>query len=131
MLLLKYLILAVLLLFSGVCTASDTVSPGFLQGHLRIISPRPVEPTDQDFPAVNGESFAEYPLVVLSQDGKQEIARFAADAQGDYRVSLPPGIYVLDVQDRIRKHVRATPRSFTVVSNQTVHVNMEIDTGVR
>jgi len=98
---------------------------------LRIVSPAPVELADGRPSTVAQESFAEYPLVVFSQDGNHEITRFAADARGDYRVVLPSGVYVLDVQDRIRKHVRATPRSFTVVSNQTVQVNMEIDTGVR
>jgi hypothetical protein len=36
-----------------------------------------------------------------------------------------------DVQDRARKHVRAKPQRFTVVSKQTVHVDMDIDTGIR
>ena len=40
-------------------------------------------------------------------------------------------IIVLDVQDRRRRHVRATPQPFTVVANQTVHVDMNIDTGIR
>ena len=70
-------------------------------------------------------------MVVLSEERKQEIARFSADAKGDYRIALPPGAYVLDIQDRERKHVRAIPRRFTVVSNQTIHLNMEMDTGVR
>jgi hypothetical protein len=49
----------------------------------------------------------------------------------DYRVALPPGAYVLDVQDRARKHVRAKPQAFTIVSNQTVRVDMDLDTGIR
>jgi len=54
-----------------------------------------------------------------------------ADETGNYRVAVPPGDYVLDVQDRRRRHVRAAPQPFTVTSNQTVHVDMNIDTGVR
>jgi hypothetical protein len=46
-------------------------------------------------------------------------------------VALPPGDYLLDVQDRARKHVRAKPQSFTVGSNQTVRVDMDMDTGIR
>jgi hypothetical protein len=38
---------------------------------------------------------------------------------------------VLDVQDRRHRHFRAKPQPFTVVSNQTVRVDMNIDTGVR
>jgi len=31
----------------------------------------------------------------------------------------------------VRKHVRAKPKEFEVVSNQTVHVDIDIDTGIR
>jgi hypothetical protein len=77
------------------------------------------------------ENYAEHPLIVLSRNRKKEIARVTADETGNYRVALPPGDYVLDVQDRRRRHVRAAPQPFTVASNQTVHVDMNIDTGVR
>ena len=77
------------------------------------------------------ETYAEYPLVVLSEDGKKEIARVTADGDGNYRVALPPGTYILDVQNRVRKHVRAKPQSFTVVSKQTVRVDIDMDTGIR
>ena len=81
--------------------------------------------------AETAENYADYPLLILSQDGQKEIARVTADRDGNYRVALPPGDYVLDVQGRVRRHVRAKPQPFTVASNQTVRVDMEIDTGVR
>jgi hypothetical protein len=37
----------------------------------------------------------------------------------------------LEVQGRAPGHVRAKPQPFTIGSNQTVRVDMEIDTGVR
>jgi hypothetical protein len=64
--------------------------------------------------------------VVLTRDGKKEITRVTADHNGNYRTSLPPGDYVLDVQGRTPKRVRATPQPFTVVSGQTVRVDMGI-----
>ena len=76
------------------------------------------------------QSYAEYPLIVLSQEDKKEIARVTADEKGNYRVALAPGNYVLDIQDRVAKHVRAAPRPFTLVSNQTVHVDMNIVIGI-
>jgi hypothetical protein len=77
------------------------------------------------------ENYAEHPLIVLSRDRNEEIARVTADQNGNYRVALAPGDYVLDVQDRRRRHVRASPQPFRVASNQTVRVDMNIDTGVR
>ena len=52
------------------------------------------------------------------------------DQSGNYRVALAPGNYVLDIQDRVAKHIRAASRPFTVVSNQTVHVDMNVVIGM-
>ena len=115
----------------GGTAASDAMPPGFVEGHLKIISPTPVELADGNTPTFTAETYSEYPLIILNQKEKKEITRVTADRNGNYRVLLPPGDYVLDVQGRARKHVRARPQPFTVVSNQTVRVDMDIDTGIR
>ena len=128
----QYLVSAcVFLLLAG--SASIKAAPrGFVEGHLKIVSPKEVELADGSPPAdVATVNYAEYPLIILSRDGKTEIARVTADQNGNYRVALPPGDYILDVQDRRRQHVRAAAQPFTVASNQTVHVDTNIDTGVR
>ena len=63
--------------------------------------------------------------------GKKEIMRITAGEQGNYRVALPPGDYVLDVQGRAPEHVCAKEQPFTVVANQAVRVDMDLDTGIR
>jgi hypothetical protein len=119
-----------LLLASAVLT--DAASPGFLEGHLKIISLKEVELAEEPSSKSTAGNYADCPLIVLSRDGKKEIARVTADGNGNYRVALPPGDYILDVPGRRPKgHLRATPQPFTVASNQTVHVDMNIDTGVR
>jgi hypothetical protein len=128
---LKHLIFACAFLLLASSASVDAAPPGFVEGHLKIISPKEVELADGNAPAITAENYAEYPLIILSQDGKKEIARVTADGDGNYRTALPPGNYVLDVQGRARGHLRAKPQRFTVVSNQTVHVDMDIDTGVR
>jgi hypothetical protein len=104
---------------------------GFVEGHLKIISPKEVQLADGKAPAMTAENYAQYPLIILSQGGEKEIAKVTADGNGNYRTALPPGDYVLDVQARTRGHVRAKPQRFTIVSNQTVRVDMNIDTGIR
>jgi hypothetical protein len=102
---------------------------GSLEGHLQIFSSNPVEPADKGVATKTAENYADYPLLILSRDGKKEIARVTADRDGNYRVGLPPGDYILDVQGRRPKgHLRAKPQPFTVVSNQTVRVDMYVDT---
>jgi hypothetical protein len=128
----KYLILTCVFLVLASIVSTDAAAPGFLEGHLKIVSPREVELANGTPPGITTENYAEYPLIVLSQDGKKEIARVTADGNGNYRLALPPGDYILDVQGRPPKgHVRAKPQPFTVVSNQTVHIDMDIDTGIR
>ena len=129
---LKHLILACLFVVPIGCLASDNTAPGFLEGRLRILAFKDVELAESSPSKFRGGNYAEYPLIILSQDGKKEIARVTADGNGAYRVALPPGDYILDVKGRVPKgHVRVKPQRFAVASNQTVHVDMNIDTGIR
>jgi len=129
---LKYLIGACTFLIL-VGTGSINAAPqGFLEGQLKIVSPRTVEPSDNmPRPAVAPETYAEYPLIILRQDGKKEIAHVTPDENGKYRVALPPGAYILDVQDRVAKRVRAKQQPCAVVSNQTIRIDMNIFIGFR
>ena len=102
---------------------------GYLEGHLKIVWMRAVEFDEMPRPEVAPESYAAYPVVILTQQGRKEVARLTADANGNYRAALPPGDYVLDVPDQVAKHIRATPQPFTVVSNQTVQVDITIFAG--
>src|SRR5439155_2614030 len=125
----KYLIAASII--SVVVPGMAIEPPGFVEGHLKILPAKEVELADGNAPAITAENYAQYPLLILSQAGNKEIGRVTADGNGNYRTALPPGDYVLDVQGRARGHVRAKPQRFTIVSNHTVRVDMDIDTGVR
>jgi hypothetical protein len=132
MMLLRHLIFCCFFVASIACVEPAIGgAPGFLEGHLKIVSPKPVEIAGSTPSKMTGANYAEYPLVIRSKDGNKEIARLIAGKDGSYRVALPPGDYILDVQDRRRRHVRASPQPFTVVSDRTVHVDMDIDTGIR
>src|SRR6266480_2193193 len=128
---LKYLITPCLFLAVIGCLASENAALGFLEGHLRILAFKDVELAEENPRKFSSGNYAEYPLIVLSQDGKKQIARLTVNGNGNYRVALPPGDYVLDVEGRPPKgHVRAKPQRFTVTSNQIVRVDMDIDTGI-
>jgi hypothetical protein len=115
--------------------ASTKAAPqGFMQGHLKIVVIKAVEPDNMPEPTVAPETYAQYPLVILSQDGNREIARVTADKSGNYRVALPPGAYILALQERsgeerAAERIHANPQPFTVVPNQTVRVDMTIFIG--
>jgi len=120
----------------GTRTSCTAAPPGFLHGHLKILSLKEVELAGNDgAPRAPSKTYAQnysdYPLVIRSKESQKEVARTIADREGNYRIALPPGDYILDVQGRGPGGVRAEPQPFTVVSNQTVRVDMNIDTGIR
>src|SRR6266702_7361123 len=105
--------------------SDDSLASGFLEGHLSILSLKEVELADaENTKTVTPQDHAEYPLVVLSHDRKQEVARLSVDANGNYRAELPRGDYVLDVQDRAHKHLRARPQLFTIAAGRTIRVDI-------
>jgi hypothetical protein len=123
---LKRLIVCCGFFVAALCLASDTPPTGFLEGRLRILAGKEVELAEGS-PSKFGADYAEYPLVVLSQDGKQEIARVTADENGKYRVALRAGHYILDVHGRTpKRRIGANPKPFKVLANQTVHVDMDL-----
>jgi len=122
----------IVLALAGSATSSDALPSGVVEGHLKILSSKPVDIGDENAATMAAGNYADYPLLILSGDEQKEIARITADTNGDYRAVLPPGDYVLDVQGRTRGltrgHLHAKPQQFTVVSNQSVRVDMNIDT---
>ena len=122
--------------FIGLATsvlAGDFAGKGVLEGHLKIFPVSDVNLAD-DATAAQPEiqkRYSEYPIIIRSPDTQKEVARVIADANGNYRVPLPPGDYILDIDKRERGNVRAKPRLFTIVSNQSVRVDISIDTGIR
>ena len=97
---------------------------------MKVVVIRAVEPDNIPAP----ENYAEYPLIILTQEGKREIARLTADKSGNYRVPLPPGAYILALQERsggerAAERIHANPQPFTVVANQTVRVDMHVFVG--
>ena len=103
--------------------------PGFVDGHLTIISLKEVKGTEVAEEGSSNraaEAYQEYPLVVLSEGGQTEIARVTANSDGAYHVALPPGAYILDVQNRVQRQLRVRPEPFKVESNQTVRVDLLI-----
>jgi hypothetical protein len=127
------MVICTLLVLTGGSPSSQAEPPGLMKGHLKILSRPEVNLAEEgaDSKTVTAEMYAEYPLIILSENGAKEIARVTADRQGNYWVELPPGAYILDALGRAPKRVRAKPQPFTVVSGRTVRVDMNIDTGIR
>ena len=126
---LKYPIAVCIFLILLGTVSSNATPQGFLEGQLKILSRSPVKLADENTAAVAAKNYADYPLIILSRAYKKEITRVTADRDGNYRVALPPGDYILDVQRHESGNLRAKPQPFTIVAGQTVRVDMTIITG--
>jgi hypothetical protein len=112
---------------AGSLSGGTSAAPGFLEGNLSIHSERGANLADQPTPAPDQTSYKDYPLAVFSKDHRTEVAEISVDEHGHYRLPLPPGDYVLDLKRRVHNRLRVAARPFTITSQQTALVNMEID----
>jgi Carboxypeptidase regulatory-like domain len=116
---------------AGLCSigaesqAEQSVAPGFLEGRLKVDVSGGARLADDDSEAAR-VNYAEYPMVVLRKHNREEVARVTADENGHYRIPLPPGEYLLEIKSRGRKRAGTQQRPFTVVSQQTARVDMEV-----
>ena len=130
--LLKPVFLVGLVSLAITCGIADSSAPtGWLEGHLRVVFLRGVD-TGDEMPrrTVAPGSYAEYQLIVLTANRKQQVARLIPDDSGHYRAALQPGNYVIDVQDRVRKRLEVSAQPFTIAANQTAHVDITVITGL-
>lgn len=70
-------------------------------------------------------------ILVKTQDGSREIARFTSDANGYFRVALSPGTYFLDPLPGGEPFPFGKPLLVTVVEGEYIEVAIFYDTGIR
>ena len=113
--------------FSFAANGLTAPEPGFLEGDLSIHSETGVELADKPSPTPDQTLYKEYRLAVFSKDHQTEIAEVAVDEHGHYRLPLPPGEYILDMKRRTGNRPRVAPRPFTITSQKTTKMDMEIN----
>ena len=113
---------------SGVCNSSP--GTGILEGQVNMVAQGGANLADNGSPREEKTPYGQCPLVVLSKDGRKEIAEVATDKEGRFRVSLPAGDYVLELKPSGRKRLRSTPKQFTVAAQQTVRVELDVESTI-
>jgi len=54
----------IFLALAGSATSSDALSPGVMEGHLKILSSKPVDIGDENAATVTAGNYADYPLLI-------------------------------------------------------------------
>lgn len=123
--------IAALLLFAtnSIGHASSSAN-GVLEGQISILQSRGTELADDISPEKKKSPCPSCPVVVMSKDGKTEVAQVAVDPEGRFRLNLPAGDYVLDLKGNGPRRMRSTARPFSVVAGQTVRVELDVTLAV-
>ena len=116
-------------------TSTPIAGNGYVVGHLDI---GPICPVERDPPDPNCQPgprhYDPYTMVAYDAARKRVIKEAAFDAQGNYRIELSAGTYVIDIAPHLENRIggpSGVPQSVEVKKGSTVTVNVTIDTGIR
>ncbi len=107
------------------------VAPGSLEGHVNIGPLLPVQRVGEATPTVLPEAYAARQVVIYRADGKTVITKLTPDKNGDYRVELAPGTYIVGMARVGIDRARGLPATATITSGQATRLDIDIDTGIR
>lgn len=122
----KYLVV-LCLLFLGCTTKTAT---GEVQSRIEgtiTLSPAHGGPSRAGVP--NSTPLRNAEFVVEKEDGA--VAEFATDAEGRFRISLPPGHYTISLKNKKSVIGRYGPFEVDVAAAQTTKVEWNCDSGMR
>jgi hypothetical protein len=115
-------------------TTSPTLTElqtGVLEGNVKIGPLQPVEQEGVPTPTIPPEVFTSRSLNIFQADGATLVVNVPFQADGTYRVELPPGRYVVDVPTNGLERGIDLPKTVTIEGGQTTRLDIEIDTGIR
>ena len=106
-----------------------------LQGAVTI---GPISPGGQpdEYSEVSPEVFAVRKLMIYDKSGKHLVrevyfTQIDGGATGYYTAQLAPGTYVIDINHEGMDTAENLPQNITVASDETITIDVNIDTGIR
>jgi Prealbumin-like fold domain len=108
----------------------QTAAPESSAGIEGVISVGPTHGGPTRIGVPDSKPLANATFVVESEKGSVA-ASFTTDGQGHFRISLPPGRYIVSLKDQKPKVGRYGPFDVNVVPNQTKKVEWSCDSGMR
>ena len=102
---------SIVLMLAGSATSRDASPSGVMEGHLKILSSKPVDIGDENAATVTPGNYPDYPLLILSGDGKKR--NRAGDCGREWKLSrrlATRRLYSGSGRTNTRTHTRAHPR---------------------
>ena len=125
----RFLLVALMLLVTSCVPLPEEA--GMVEGHVTIGPLVPVVQEGVPEPTPGPEVYASRQIVIYASDGQTEVARVQIDAKGNYRVELPVGTYLVDINHEGIDIGIDLPKAVEIVGGQTTLLDVEIDTGIR
>ncbi|RPJ36452.1 MAG: hypothetical protein EHM21_19170 [Chloroflexi bacterium] len=117
------------------CSAIGTPSaPAVLTGKVSVGPLEPVEraPEPGQTPTpIPEQVFTSRSVNIYREDGKTLVQSVPFNGDGTYRVELRPGTYVVAMPPEKIEFARDLPKTVTLISGETVQLDIDIDTGIR
>jgi hypothetical protein len=120
--------LTVAMVVSGGCLQANSPA-GMLTGNVSIGPLCPVEPCSVPHERLVA-AYAARPISI-STPGGTLVTTVIADPETGYSVSLKPGTYVIDIQHQGIGGSTELPATVTLISGETLRLDISIDTGIR
>jgi hypothetical protein len=124
------LLLMVLMVYSTACRPRIT-GVGILTGHVTIGPLAPVLREGETEPTPSPEIYAQREVVIFDARGKREINRVQVDANGNYKIELPTGVYTVDINRIGIDTAAGLPTQIELRPDEIVRLDISIDTGIR
>ncbi len=132
----KYVILIILTIvvcfsvFLYVMSLSpEQFEDGLLEGKVTIGPISPVEREGE--PASTPPEVYEARKIIVKDNISQKTLVVDIDSNGDYKVTLKPGTYTVDINYVGIDHSDDVPSQIVIESGKTTYLNIDIDTGIR
>lgn len=104
---------------------------GTLEGHVTLGPLVPVQHEGTPEPTPGPDAWQGRVILIYAEDGQTQVALAQINVQGNYRVVLPAGTYVVDIIRRGPERGIDLPQTVVVVADQVTRLDVEIDTGIR
>jgi hypothetical protein len=125
------LILLLTLFLAAGCSSGSEAS-GTLTGHVGIGPLQPVQRVGELPPTPSPAMYAAWRIVVLSQDGKREIAQGEINSGGKYLIKLAAGKYIVTAKPVNGAGLGGQQIELVeIIKWKTTQLDISIDTGIR
>ncbi len=116
------------IIFIAGCVAEG--QKGTLSGHVTIGPLCPVEPCNVTQEQIEA-SYASRKILIYDASGQSVLEQVSIDKNGNYRIELNAGNYVVDIPHTGVGGSSDLPREIKIGAGKTITLNIDIDTGIR